>query len=155
MTEPPGDYGDRGWDQFDDFFEFDEHWRKWIDNPPLGWRPPKNKRVFAHVYGDMRRLGWVVRIDTWIDAQGVHLHFRWAAMVLGPKREDHDAWMEAGQPQDEPPPPDWWVAKRGVMGWVLNWWQMAVMEEDITDPKDDRQNGKGQGELTDSDIEEL
>ncbi len=140
---PPPDSG-KYWQNFPDFFSFDEHWRNWIDDPPLGWRPPKDKRIWTHVFDSMDQAGWVVRIDAWLDAQGVHLHFRWVAMVIGPRREDHEQWVEDGEDDDNPPEPTWFVSKRGVMGWVLNWWQMTRMQDEITDVQDDKQNGHGQ-----------
>lgn len=152
MTDPPEGLGD--WLHFDDPWSFDEHWRRWIDNPPLAWRPPENKRVLSHVFDNMQKAGWVVRIDAWLGAEGLHLHFRWVAMVIGPKREDYDRWLEQGQQAEKKPGPDWYVTKNGVMGWVLNWHGMALLEELLTQPEEDKPNGKG-GDLSDADRKDL
>jgi hypothetical protein len=151
------DYDDE-WDSehFTDPWAFDEHWRNWLDKPPLGWQAPKEtKFVLSHTYDRWDNHGWAVRIDAWLDAQGIHMHFRWAAMIQVPRKRDHDAWVEAGSPRDQRPKPHWYVVRKAVMGWVFNWWRMALMEERVTDYQDDERNGKGALDLSDKDIEEL
>jgi hypothetical protein len=46
------------------------------------------------------------------------------------------------------------VAKRGVVGMVLNWMHMVLLEERATYPLDEGQNGHG-GELSADDKKEL
>ena len=137
---PPED-----WTHFEgDYFAFDEHWRDWIDNPPVGWRPPKDKPLFWKVFGRIKQDGWTVRIDAWIDAQGIHIHFRWVVVVAIPDQAEHELWIASDQDPEYQPTRYFHIAKRGVAGIVVNWFEMVMMEHQITDDLDPSTNGKGE-----------
>lgn len=142
------------WDHFDDNWAFDENWRQWIDNPPVGWRPPEKTPLFWHVIDHSDKDGWIMRLDAWIGAEGLHMHFRWVVLLAVPDKRDLDAWVEAGSPPDKVPPPVWTFSKKAVAGFVIPWPSMGFFEDTLVDPDKGDDNGKGE-DLTDYDKGEL
>jgi hypothetical protein len=142
-SEPPehGEWSHYGDD--DDPWAFDEEMRNWIDDPPVGWRPPENKPLLWRVVDYLDTHGWAIRLDAWIDAMGIHMHFRWIVRVFIPDKYEHQQWIDAGQPKDQTPKPQWVISKRGVGGFVVNWFELVMFESHVTDYQDDESNGKG------------
>ena len=142
------------WEHFEDHWSFDENWRKWIDDPPVGWRPPKGVPVFWRVVDLSSKDGWIIRLDAWMGAEGLHMHFRWVILLHLPDRESLDEWLDAGSPTDKIPPPAWTVTRKAVAGFVIPWSDLGWMEDDLLSPGKGGKNGKG-ADLTDADRREL
>lgn len=134
------------WDHFDDHWAFDENWRKWIDDPPVGWRPPEKVPLFWRVVDRTHLDGWAVRMDAWLGAEGLHFHFRWVILLHIPDKTTLDAWITAGRPEDSVPEPTWSLTRKGVAGFVVRWMDLVLMEDLFLDPDQEGDNGKG-GEI--------
>jgi len=142
------------WEYFEDHWAFDENWRDWLDDPPVGWRPPENTPLFWRVVDMTERDGWVVRLDVWMGAEGIHMHFRWVLLMQVPDKAELDAWHLAGSPVDKLPKPTYVFTKKAVAGFVIRWFEMGLLQDIMLDPDKRDDNGKG-ADLTDLDKREL
>lgn len=126
---------------FEDFEDFDESWKNWIDHPPVDWAPPADVHIHSWTTDKMADEGWVVRHDTWMEGANLHIHTRFVVLAAVP------TFKRVGPP--------WkrrtklvryhWLSKQGVVGSVMPFAAVVGLVGEMAAGwrKKARRNGKG------------
>ncbi|NIN00501.1 MAG: hypothetical protein GTO24_21185 [candidate division Zixibacteria bacterium] len=138
---------------------FEQEWIDWLDNPPVGWAPPKGANRIYSATLDMRNQGgFVMRYDAWVGESGIHVHTRVVTFTIAPGYVVHRGYVRRRRPrwafwkkpetvlvmQDEEKVDYKIISKHIVGSFVVPWEVWSLFEELRFDPRwPPRPNGKG------------